>query len=67
MYVGGYGDPPFDYGCGDRSEHRSARRGSSQLIFSCGKGNQGGSPSTRRPGRGSPLALASCECAPRVG
>eukprot|EP00965_Chrysotila_dentata_P057974 1922251-Pleurochrysis_carterae.AAC.1 len=32
MNVGGHGDPPFDYGCGDHSERRSARRGSSQSI-----------------------------------
>eukprot|EP00965_Chrysotila_dentata_P064316 2131199-Pleurochrysis_carterae.AAC.1 len=67
MDVGGHGDPPFDFGCGDRSGHRSARRGSSQLKSFCGEGSQGGNPSTMRPGRGSPLALASCECAPRVG
>eukprot|EP00965_Chrysotila_dentata_P261856 6214384-Pleurochrysis_carterae.AAC.1 len=49
MNVGAHGDPPFDYGCGDRSEHRSPRRGSSQLISSCRGGSQGGNPSTRRP------------------
>eukprot|EP00965_Chrysotila_dentata_P110773 3660162-Pleurochrysis_carterae.AAC.1 len=37
MDVGGHGDPTFDYGCGDRSGHRSARQGSSQLISSCSK------------------------------
>eukprot|EP00965_Chrysotila_dentata_P021381 707955-Pleurochrysis_carterae.AAC.1 len=57
------GDPPFDYGCGDRSERQSARRGSSQLISACREGSQGCSPSTKRSGRGSPLALASCGCA----
>eukprot|EP00965_Chrysotila_dentata_P144587 4775786-Pleurochrysis_carterae.AAC.1 len=31
------------------------------------EGSQGDNPSTKRPGRGSPLALASCECAPRAG
>eukprot|EP00965_Chrysotila_dentata_P123927 4096449-Pleurochrysis_carterae.AAC.1 len=63
MDLGGHGDPPFDYGCGDRSERQSARRGSSQLISICGKGSKGGNLSTRRPRRGSPLAPASCGCA----
>ena len=66
MDVGGHGDPTFDYGCGDRSERRSALRGSSQLTTSCGEGSRGDNPSTRRPGRGSPLALASCECAQQL-
>eukprot|EP00965_Chrysotila_dentata_P175422 5790095-Pleurochrysis_carterae.AAC.1 len=30
-------------------------------------GSQGNNLFTRRPGRSSPLALASCECAPRAG
>eukprot|EP00965_Chrysotila_dentata_P208810 6184912-Pleurochrysis_carterae.AAC.1 len=29
-----------DCGCGDHSEHRRARRGSSQSISSCGGGSQ---------------------------
>eukprot|EP00965_Chrysotila_dentata_P224347 6194130-Pleurochrysis_carterae.AAC.1 len=34
----------LDCGSGDRSEHRSARRGSSQLISSRGEGSQGDNP-----------------------
>eukprot|EP00965_Chrysotila_dentata_P262847 6214687-Pleurochrysis_carterae.AAC.8 len=50
------------------SERRSAQRGSNQLKSSRGGGSQGDSPTTRRPGRGlPPLALASCECAPKAG
>eukprot|EP00965_Chrysotila_dentata_P192749 6175351-Pleurochrysis_carterae.AAC.2 len=61
------GNTHSDCRCGDRSERRGARRGSNQLISSRGGGSQGDNPTTRRPGRGSPLAQASCECAPRAG
>eukprot|EP00965_Chrysotila_dentata_P208915 6184968-Pleurochrysis_carterae.AAC.1 len=53
--------------CGDRTERRGARQGSSQLISSFGGGSQGGNPTTRRPGCGSPLARARCKCTPRAG
>eukprot|EP00965_Chrysotila_dentata_P076316 2520431-Pleurochrysis_carterae.AAC.1 len=58
--MGGHGDPPSKNGRGDHSARRSAQRGSSKLMSARGEGSQGGNPSTRRPGRGSPLALASC-------
>ena len=64
---GGHGDPPFGNGHGGHSGRRSAPRGPDKLMSTCGEGSQGGNPSTRRPGRGSPLALASCGRAPRVG
>eukprot|EP00965_Chrysotila_dentata_P249415 6208880-Pleurochrysis_carterae.AAC.1 len=53
--------------CSDRSERRGARQGSSQLISSRGGGSQEDNPATRRPGRGLPLAGASCKRTPRVG
>eukprot|EP00965_Chrysotila_dentata_P199518 6179429-Pleurochrysis_carterae.AAC.2 len=37
------------------------------MSTSRGGGSQGDNPPTMKPGRGSPLALASCECAPTAG
>eukprot|EP00965_Chrysotila_dentata_P038121 1266960-Pleurochrysis_carterae.AAC.1 len=56
-----------DNGRGDHFERQSARRVLSQLTSTCGGGSQRDNPTTRKPERGSPLARASCEGAPRAG
>eukprot|EP00965_Chrysotila_dentata_P067591 2236934-Pleurochrysis_carterae.AAC.1 len=59
MDLGGHGDPPFDYGCDDRSGRQSARRGSSQLISTCGEGSQEGNQSIHKETRARLAARAS--------